>query len=68
MWVGETYRARIKITAEGASFELNDELYYKCLLKPGEIEKVGSVGFTSFSGIGSSKIENFIVEPLLELK
>jgi hypothetical protein len=54
--VGRVYEADIDIKLNKATLSLDGKPYYSCWLKPGDIEQVGRVGFTSYSGFGSSEI------------
>jgi hypothetical protein len=59
MKVGKAYQAELKIDRASATFWLDGKQYYSCKLKQGDVADWGKVGFTSFSGNGSSAIFNF---------
>ena len=59
MEVGRKYKAEIMITDKKAEFYLDGEKYYSCKLEKGAIESEGRIGFTSFSGEGSSTVSDF---------
>ena len=59
MVVGRVYTAELKIFHDSAYFWLDGKLYYSCKLKLGDVADGGKIGFTSYSGQGSSKIFGF---------
>jgi len=64
MQVGMVYHAKVDIFPDHAEFWLNGEKYYSCKLQIGNVPNPGKVGFTSYSGKGTSTVFNYKVTNL----